>query len=181
MLLYHIDVGYPLLAEGSRYLAPILHSPWASHAADYRAQGVGYRRQGPPNVTFREQVWEHWMGADADGQVPVALVNDAIGLGFMVETAKAELPCQYQWQNFQAGQYAMGIEPSTCHVLGKPFAKERNELIWLEHDEQRGYTLRFSVLDGAAAIEAAASRIAAIARQPDDDYPPPSGQWDALA
>jgi len=180
MLMYHINVGYPVLAEGSRYLAPIVHTPWAAHAATYRAQGVGYRRQGPPAVNFLEQVWEHWMAADADGRVPVALVNDAIGLGLMVETDKTELPCYYQWQSFHAGQYAMGIEPATHHAPGKAFAHERNEMIWLEHDEARSYTVRFQVLDGADAIAAAERRIAAIARQPDDDYPEPTGRWDPL-
>ena len=96
MMLYHINVGYPVLAEGSRYLAPILHTPWAAHAEQYRAQSVGYRTMPGPRVNFHEQVWEHWMGADADGRVPVALVNDALGLGFMVESSKRELPCQYR-------------------------------------------------------------------------------------
>ena len=96
------------------------------------------------------------LGALAGGgrgrPVPVALVNDGFdggrGLGFLVETRKSEFPCQFQWQNFQAGQYAMGIEPSTNHVLGKPFAQERGELIWLEHGEERSYTTRMAVLDG---------------------------------
>ena len=180
MLLYHINVGHPVLAEGSRYLAPVLHTPWAAHAAGYRAQAVGYRIMPGPRLNFHEQVWEHWLAGDADGQVPVALVNDVLGLGFMVETNKREFPCQYEWQNAQAGLYALGIEPSTNHALGKSFAKERGELIWLEHGEERSYTTRFEVLDGTAAIAAAEARIAAIARQPDDGFPAPSGRWDAL-
>ena len=108
----------------------------------------------PRSSPFHEQVWEHWLAADSDGQVPVALVNDGFdggrGLGFVVETRKSEFPCQFQWQNYQAGQYAMGIEPSTNHVLGKPFAAERGELIWLEHGEERSYTTRMAVLDGRA-------------------------------
>ena len=32
MLCYHINLGYPVLAEGSRYLAPIRHTIWAAHA-----------------------------------------------------------------------------------------------------------------------------------------------------
>lgn len=180
MFLYHINVGHPVLAEGSRYVAPIAHTPWAAHAADYRAQQVGYRTMPAPGLTFSEQVWEHWMAADADGQVPVALVNDALGLGFMVETNKREFPCQYEWQNFQAGHYALGIEPSTSHVLGKPFAKARGELIRLEHGEARSYTTQFRVLDGTAEIAAAEARIRAIARQPDEDFPAPTGRWDAI-
>ena len=84
----------------------------------------------------------------------MALVNDALGLGFVVETRKDQFPCQFQWQNLQAGQYALGIEPSTNHVLGKPFAQERGELIWLEHGEERSYRPASRVLDGAEAIAA---------------------------
>lgn len=181
MLCYHINLGYPVLAEGSRYLAPIRHTIWAAHAEDYRKQGVGYRTMPAPQRPFHEQVWEHWMGADGEGRVPVALVNDALGLGFLVETRKAEFPCQFQWQNLQAGQYALGIEPSTNHVFGKPFAKERGELIWLEHGEERSYTTRFAVLDGAAAIAAEEARIRAIAAQPEEDYPEPTGRWEPIA
>ena len=70
-----------------------------------------------------------------------ALVNDRLGLGFEVVTRKDQLPCFYQWQNFQAGHYALGIEPSTHHVLGNIAARERGEMIWLEHGESRSYEL----------------------------------------
>jgi hypothetical protein len=185
MFLYHINVGHPVLAEGSRYLAPIRKTVWAAHAGDdYRRQGVGYRTLPAPRSNFHEQVWEHEMSADADGKVPVALVNDSFdggrGLGFLVETAKAEFPAHFEWQNLQEGQYALGIEPSTNHVLGKPFARERGELIRLSHGEERRYTTRFAVLDGADEIAAAEARIRAIAGQPDEDYPVPTGEWEAI-
>lgn len=181
MFCYHINVGHPALAEGSRYLAPIQETVWAAHAGeDYRKQGVGYAKLPAPKLNFHEQVWQHEMKADAGGRVPVALVNDAIGLGLLVETNKAEFPCQYQWQNFQAGQYAMGIEPSTNHVLGKGFAKERGELIWLEHGEEKSYTTRFVVLDGTDSIAACEKRIAAISAQPREAYPEPTGNWAEL-
>ena len=159
---------------------------WASHAESYHAQGVGYRTMPAPQAPFHEQVWEHWLAADGDGRVPVALVNDAFdggrGLGFLVETRKSEFPCQFQWQNYQAGQYAMGIEPSTNHVLGKPFAEERGELIWLEHGEERSYTTRMAVLDGTDADRRRrAAHPRHRRRSRTRDYPLPTGRWDALA
>jgi hypothetical protein len=182
MYLYHINIGHPVLAEGSRYLAPVVHTPWAAHAGEaYRKQAVGYRNLSGPKHNFHEQVWEHEMRADDEGKVPVAVVNDGLGFGFLVETDKREFPCQYEWQNFQEGQYAIGVEPSTNHVLGKSFAKEHDELIWLEHGEERTYSTRFAVLDGAAAIAAAEKRIRAIARQTEDDYPQITGKWEKLA
>lgn len=181
MLVYHINVGHPVLAERSRYLAPIADTVWAAHAGEqYRARDVGYRTMPAPQRDFHEQVWQHDMAADAEGKVPVALVNDALGLGFQVETLKSQFPCQFEWQNLQAGQYALGIEPSTNHVLGKPFAKQRDELIWLEHGDERRYDTKLSILDGADAIAAAEQRITTIARQPDDDFPEPSGAYPAI-
>ena len=181
MLCYHINVGHPVLAEGSRYLAPLDDVVWAAHAGDdYRRQAVGYRKMPAPQDQFHEQVWQHELKADLEGLVPVALVNDTLGLGFMVETRKGQFPCQYEWQNLQAGQYAFGIEPSTNHVLGKQFARQRHELIWLEHNEERRYDTRLNVLGDTAAIAAAEKRIRGICGQPEEEYPTPSGHYRAI-
>lgn len=182
MLLYHINVGYPLLDDGARYLAPIREALWASHAGEsYRAQGVGYRTMAGPLHPFLEQVWEHEMAADADGVVPVALVNDRLSLGFVVETRKAEFPCHLEWQNFASGMYTLGLEPCTNHVLGRAAARERGELITLEHGQSRTYRTALSVVSGAAALQALEARIAAIAVQPAADFPEPTGNFPPTA
>src|SRR3546814_13526632 len=69
----------------------------------------------------------------------------------------------------------MGIEPSTNHVLGKPFARERGELIWLDHGDERRYDTVLRIPDGGAAIAESEARIRAIAPQPPTDYPEPTG------
>jgi hypothetical protein len=180
MFFYHVNLGAPLLAEGARYLAPIADVVWAAHSARYSDQGVGYAGVPAPQDRFAEQVWQHETAADGEGWVPVALLNDRLGLGLQVLTRKAQLPCLYQWQHFQAGSYALGIEPSTHHVLGNQAARDRGEMIWLKAGEERRYDARYAVLDGAAALAGAEARIRAIARQPEDPYPPPSGRFRPL-
>ena len=178
MFFYHINVGHPVLDEGSRYVAPIGDVVWAAHEGErYAAQQVGYRSVPAPRQGFVEQVWQHEMRADTAGEVPVMIVNDRLGLGLEVVTRKEQLPCAYQWQNFQSGHYALGIEPSTHNVLGNLAARERGEMIWLEHGDSRSYDAVFRVLDGAGEIGAAERRITAIARQPGDDFPQPSGKF----
>ena len=181
MFLYHINIGHPVLDEGARYVAPIRHTIWAAHAKDLRKQGVGHRNLLEPKHNFHEQVFEHAMAADSAGQIPVAIVNPGFdggrGLGLLVEVNRSEFPFMFEWQNFQEGQYAIAIEPSTNHVLGKPFAKERGELIWLEHGEQRSYTTRFQVLGDGDDIAAAEARIAAISPPTADDYPEVTDRW----
>ncbi|WHS30200.1 aldose 1-epimerase family protein [Brucella sp. NM4] len=181
MYCYHINVGHPVLAEGSRYLAPVRDVVWAAHAGeDYKKQGVGYRTLPAPQMKFHEQVWQHEMGADANGEVPVTLVNDKLGIGFEVVTRKDQFPCMYEWQNLQAGHYALGIEPATNHVLGHGAARDRGELMWLEHGEERRYDSTFRILGDAASIAETETRIAAIAKQPIEDYPVPSGNHVAI-
>jgi hypothetical protein len=180
MMMYHVNLGYPVVDAGARYLAPIAEVVWASHAGGLAAQEVGYRTCPAPRIGFAEQVWQHDMLADNAGLVPVALVNDRIGLGLLVETRKDQMPCALQWQNFQAGHYVMGIEPATHHARGNLFARGRDEMIWLGAGEKRSYEATFSVLDGAGDIAVAEARIAAIAVQPAQDYPTPTGRFAPL-
>ena len=63
----------------------------------------------------------------------------------------------------------------------KQFARQRNELIWLEHNEERRYDTTLTVLGDVAAIAAAEKRIRGICAQPDSDYPAPSGQYRPIA
>ena len=53
-------------------------------------------------------------------------------------------------------------------------------MIWLEAGEERSYDTRFLVLDGAAEIAKSEAEIIALARQPDIDYPKPSGNFAPL-
>lgn len=182
MFLYHINVGHPVLSDTSVFRAPVKETIWAAHSDTLREQGVGYYRQSEPLHDFHEQVFEHAMAADGDGVVPVALINpdfnDGEGLGLMVEFNRSEFPFMFQWQNYQEGLYAMAIEPSSNHVFGKPFARERDELRWLEHGEAYAYTTRFTVLGNRDQIDAAEQRIEGICAQSRDDFPAITGNWD---
>ena len=128
---------------------------------DLHAQGVGYRTQGPPKADFSEQVYQHDVVAGPDGMASALLINPALGaggFGIRLDYDRAALPCLIEWQCLQSGLYVLGIEPSTNHVLGRKFAEERGELMFLEHAEIRHYRTRLSVLDGAEAIAARAPR-----------------------
>lgn len=178
MYFYHVNLGHPLLDEGARYLAPISDVVWAAHdGARYHQQGAGYQKIPAPADRFVEQVWQHEAQANDENEVPVALVNDALELGLEVVTRKDQLPCLFEWQHFQSGGYALGIEPSTHHVLGNLAARERGEMIWLAAQESRHYSTRFNVLASAEAIATAEANIRTIYPQPKEDFPVPSGNF----
>ena len=180
MLLYHYNFGWPVLDEGVELLLPSRAVVHAVHG-DLHAQGVGYRVQGPPRADFSEQVYEHDVVPGPDGMAPAALINPALGGGFGIrlDYDRAALPCLIEWQCLQSGLYVLGIEPSTNHVLGRKFAEERGELIFLEHGEVREYRTRLSVLDGADAIAATREAIESL-QTPPADFGAPTGDFPAL-
>jgi Domain of unknown function (DUF4432) len=181
MLLYHYNFGYPLLDDGAELLLPSRRVVHAVHG-DLHAQGVGHRLQGPPNADFSEQVYEHDVVAGADGMASALLINPALGaggFGIRLDYDRTALPCLIEWQCLQSGLYVLGIEPSTNHVLGRKFAEERGELMFLEHADARHYRTRLSVLDGADAIAAARREVEALHAAP-ADFSPPSGEFPLL-
>jgi hypothetical protein len=64
--------------------------------------------------------------------------------------------------------------------LGAKFARERDEMIWLEGGATRRYDTSLAILDGAAEIARCESAIRKIGSQPDDDYPEPSFNYRPL-
>ena len=174
MLLYHINLGWPLLDEGARFSAPITATLAANMPRD--VQQADYRVQSPPQLRFVQQVFDHAFKADAAGRVPTALVNDRLGLGFGYEFDADAFRCLQQWQALGEGIYGFGIEPATSHWGSRADAQDRGEVIELAHDETRTYRSSLSVLDGAAAIAAHEQRVAAITPLLTDGFPPRTQQ-----
>jgi len=154
MLLYHVNVGFPVLDAGSEVLVP---------ARSVEARGdhgvEGYTALGPPEPAFVEQVFEHDNAAEADGTVPVGIVNRRLGIGSYEVYRREQLPHHFLWRMLGEGTYVAGIEPCTNRVAGRLDARERGELIELDPGERRTYELELGALDGAAEIEAFAARV----------------------
>ena len=183
MLLYHVNLGYPLLDEGSEFRAPVERVTWRSHET-YR-NGVGYRAMPAPQpADFVEQVHTHAVAAEADGAVPAALVNRRLdlggdgggpGLAFLIEYDREALPVLLEWQSVREGAYVVGIEPSTAHPGGAALNEEHGLLRHLDHGESRRYRLRFSVVAGASAVAALEARIDAVHPQLAGEFPEAAG------
>ncbi len=170
MLLYHIDLGWPLIDEGTRLVAPIARTLWSSPSAS--EQGLSYQRMAAPTRDACEQCYEYELVADSDGKMRVAVVNERLQLGIMLEWHAKEFPCFVEWMHLREGAYALGVEPCTHHVQGDQAARDDGSMIWLEHGESRSYRTVITALDGREALQQAVARIRAIGSQPEEDVPP---------
>ncbi len=144
MILYHVNLGFPLLQAGSRLVAPSQEviprdEPAALGLADYA-------RFQSPTPGYAEQVFFHRLRAESDGLVRVVLVNDTLKLGLQLKYRQKELPEFTQWKQMGWGPYALGIEPSNSRPVGRAAVRQRGELVEMAPGEQHNYLLELSVL-----------------------------------
>ncbi|OUM43284.1 aldose 1-epimerase family protein [Arthrobacter sedimenti] len=165
MFLYHLNFGWPLVDEGTEFLASIDSTPWASDSV--AVQGVSYRKLPQPQKGFVEQVFEHELVPDVEGRHRVALLSADSRFGVEVSWEAVGMPHFFEWQNLRSGQYAIGLEPSTHHVTGDAAARDGGSMIWLEHGDSREYRTTIRVLEGTDATDATRRSIRAAGDQPE--------------
>lgn len=164
MFLYHLNLGYPYVDEGTRLVAAISEHVWASDSTT--EQGVGYDELPAPVVGFVEQVWEHALQPADDGRHHVALHSADGEHGVEVSWDATTQPYFFEWQNLRAGQYGVGLEPSSNHVTGEEAARADGSLTWLGHGESRDYDLSVRILASGDDVRDSHRRIRAIGDQP---------------
>lgn len=156
-LIYHCNLGWPLLDETSEILYPSRKAEPRDPASE---KGLSdWNRHPAPVDGEPEQVFFHQMQAGADGYVTTALLNRPAGFGLQLRYRQAELPRFTQWRNFSAGNYVVGFEPSNCTVMGRDYDRKHGILQFLQPGERREFHLEFTVLPDAAAMDAAEQTI----------------------
>lgn len=152
MLLYHINLGWPVVSAQSR----LLTSPGRVEARDDAAAAglAEHARFEGPQAEFAEQVFYHALEPDARGYCRAAVVNDALGGGFGVGVTwrAAELDQFAQWKCLQRGTYVCGLEPANCRVGGRAEERAAGRLKVIEPGQTIAYDVSLEVLDGAADV-----------------------------
>lgn len=120
-LLYHVNLGYPVVAEGARLIAP----PATVEGWDEvsRTAEPDHAAFVAPQAGFPVQVFEHRLPASAPDSVTVGIVNagyrESDGIGVTVTYDRRQLPRLWQWRNLGEGLYVTALEPSNCGLLGR--------------------------------------------------------------
>ncbi len=151
MMLYHINVGWPLLAEGSRLLLnPRTTEPRDERAKTGLSEATGFSR---PIRGFAEQVFYHDLVPDGEGLVTAALVNNELALGLALRYRLEELPRFTEWKMMGEGTYVVGMEPANCRVGGRAAERAGGTLQFLEPGEERQFSVEIGILDGRDELD----------------------------
>jgi hypothetical protein len=169
-LLYHWNVGFPLLGDGAEVLAATTGEPDDLSFSTGEANGEGmpaghrWRTVTDPVEGFTHEGYVIPMHPGDDGWTAVALVNRALrpelgGLGVYLRYDARALPTYVAWRMMREGLYAIGFEPSTT-----PFGTTRDLMaqghpLMMQPEESRSYELEFGILAGSDAIDAFATAL----------------------
>jgi hypothetical protein len=143
MLLYHINLGFPLLDEGCELLSEA-HSvePRDAEASPGLREWMHFQK---PTPGYSEQVFYHDLPADKTGWAGIQLVNPACKLGLSVRFQKATLPNLIQWKMMGEGTYVLGLEPANCRAGGRSQERVRGTLQFLQPGEVREFNIEIEV------------------------------------
>ena len=111
-LLYHVNVGYPMLDDGAQIVADVEsccpRSAWAkeNQATMYEISDC---------VAGQEETC-YFLKLKTG---KASIVNRKVGKSFSVEYSKDTLPCFVEWKSMASGDYALGLEPCTTELDDK--------------------------------------------------------------
>jgi hypothetical protein len=148
MILYHINIGFPVVDDGSNLVSTSrLHVPRDDEA---KGEAERFDQFHQPKSGYKEKVYFHDMLTDSEGYAYSAIVNDKLlgGMAVYVRYRRAELPRFIEWKMMGEGTYAVGMEPANGLVLGRDKEKGWGTLQYLKPQETREFHIEIGVLVG---------------------------------
>lgn len=149
MLLYHINLGWPLIDEGTKLL---WEGKWKSRGSNLDNHIFN---AGNDIKTCKAPVKEHngngesvaFIDIDPDpsGICECAVYNATIPLGVKLRFKKEQLPWLANWQHWGKNEYVTALEPGTHPPIGQSKARKEGSLIFIHPGETMAYEIELEV------------------------------------
>lgn len=151
MILYHCNIGYPILTPDSEIYIPSLETrPRNAHAQEGIETWMKLQEADPD---YEEMCYYHKLKPDENNHSTVAIYNPELELGIAIEVDLSTLDHFVQWKMMGAGDYVMGLEPGNSTIDGIEDAVQNGSMKYLEPGESREYQLTFHILKGKEEYE----------------------------
>lgn len=146
-MMYHVNLGPPVLDPGARFAAPIVKvSP--RDAAAQSGEMQQWNVFEPPQADYQEQVYFLQLKGDSKGRSAVVLHNAAGVFGACLRFDLNQLPWFTLWKNTQAVEdgFVTGIQPGTSFPNPKSFEQSQGRTITIAPGKAWHASLSLSAL-----------------------------------
>jgi len=140
-ILYHCNMGYPLLTENSKIDIPALK---VEARDDHAKSGISdcLIAEKPQNG-YQEMCFYHTMTGTAE----VSISNPDIAKGLKMTYDTAELKHFTQWKMMGEYDYVMGLEPGNCLPDGRDVMREKGLLEFIKPGEEKCFNIKFEAYE----------------------------------
>jgi hypothetical protein len=182
-MLYHFNIGQPLLQPGATITAPIATAaPWTQVAA---REGIeNWNIMPPPRPGSAEQGFLLDLLANDKGETRVLVSGLADDEAISLRFNKRALPCFTVWRNTAAESdgYVLGIEPGTNFPNPRSFETRHGRVVSLKPGEKWHAELTATWHGGLESIAAEEAAIRAIqGMRSSEMVANPQSEWSANA
>ena len=150
MILYHCNMGYPLLSENSIVKIPNNNVVARNENAE-KFIDTALNIETPVS-DFTERCYFYDVKENG-GIAKVGIFNQDINKGLVMSYDKQSLPCFTEWKKLQNTEYVLGLEPGNCIPDGREAARKNGTLKFLEPKQSATTTVTFSFTDDKAFFE----------------------------
>lgn len=151
-ILYHCNMGWPLLSENSIVRVP---NKGITPRTDLAKQHLGSALQmEKPQAGYEERCY-YYDVLEKDGKAWVGIYNGEIGQGLIMGYDKSTLPYFTQWKMMGKRDYVLGLEPGNCTPDGRAALRKEGILKYLQPEESCTQTIQFRFVTDQSAFESA--------------------------
>ena len=152
MIMYHCNMGYPLLNENSLVKIPNnAVQARNEHARKYIDSALQMEK---PQSCYEERCY-YYDVKENDNIAKVGIFSSNINKGLIMEYDKKALPCFTEWKMMGKTDYVLGLEPGNCTPDGRNVLRENNTLKFLQPDQSATTTIKFTFINEGKTFEEA--------------------------
>ena len=140
-ILYHMNMGYPLLDEDSVIDIPSVSvAPRDDHAAE---DIENWMHMIKPRAGYVERCYYHKF----ENQGKASIFQPKLGQGLEISFDAKELDGFVEWKMMGVRDYVLGLECGNCYPDGRDVMRKTGMLKFLEPGEQKTYVVKVKMLD----------------------------------
>jgi hypothetical protein len=144
MIMYHMNLSYPLIDKNCEFFVTgtdYMPIPGSEAEAEKRFEITD------PVDGYNETGYLYTVKS-RDGKAYAGVYNKEKKLGILISFETKNLPHLLEWKSMRSGDYAFGIMPTNCHIMGRAKENELGTLKYIDSFEKLCYNIDVTVIDG---------------------------------
>lgn len=147
-VLYHMNMGYPLLDEDSIVNIPSAEvRPRDDHAA---ADLANWMQMEKPTAGYQERCYYHRFSG-WDGYASIC--QPKLGLGLEIRFDAGELDGFVEWKMMGVRDYVLGLECGNCYPDGRDVMRRTGMLKFLKPGEKKAYRVEIRMVSLKGTVQ----------------------------